>query len=866
MYTASVLIFYTTMTKLTPAQQQYMDMKKQHPDCLLLFRLGDFYELFYEDAHIASKVLGITLTARDKSAQTPIPMAGIPYHALEKYLPTLVQAWYKVAIADQFGDVVPGKLVERKLTQIITPWSLIEQWALATYLVAIAQYSDHWALARWDVTLWVWTTRICSTREELYETLLSLAPREIICDGSVRDVPSLESRAHDHLQTVISFVPTIQDAEQWLFHTLHVSSLAWYGTALHEQVRQACASLFWYIQTIQHPLCVRRIESRQQHTFVSLDQLTIKNLEIFQWSYQWNKKYSLFGVMNQCSTSMWSRLLADLLAHPTQDLGQITYNQTNISKRYEKKKHAYDVHTLLDSLSDIPRIAQQISQKKRMIYAIRQLSEQIQHLHAHETFLEVLRMYDAPIVDQVALFAKEMVDLIQKDASDEYDRIAPGQDAEVDRLRHIDQEVDEKLLAYQQEWVAHSGVSVKIKYITNQWYFLEVTPKDIKKFEASLDQNDQHRSAIRAQTLKTGQRYLSVYLQELQTQIYTSKANLWTYHSQKSEQVFDRWQTILPAVYSYADLLAQIDLHTTMALMMHEKEWCLPHLISSWDIKIVAWRHPVVEAYLPSEEQFIPNDLLCTQEHFFHVITWPNMGGKSTYMRQQALIVLLAHAWLPVPAKTAEIPLVDWIFARVGSGDVLAKQQSTFMTEMIETASILHHATRRSFLIIDELGRGTSTSDWLALAKAITVYICQSIQAKTLFATHYHELISLEWPIACIQNWHVEVYETEHEVIFLKKICRGGADKSYGIDVAKLAWIPLSVIEIATTYLQESLWEKKPPSSRLQQASLFSWAQPDEYSLAYKKLRESYWSIDVHTITPLDALSILQEIILKLRK
>lgn len=865
MCTLQKFTFCLWMKKLTPAQQQYADMKKQYPDCLLFFRLGDFYELFHEDAHIAHKVLGITLTARDKTAPDPIPMAGIPHHALERYLPVLIQAWYKVAVADQVGEVIPWKLVERKIVQIYTPWTWVEQWSLSSYIVAVVQYANYWALARGDVTLWVWTTKTCLTREEMMETLWRLAPREIVCDGSVHEIWYIERQAHEQWWAFVSIIPSVQDAEQWLLHTLQVTSLSWYGRALDEWVQQACASLFWYLHDIKQPLCVRRIESWQDDAYVLLDQLTIKNLEVFQWSYNGNKKQSLFGVIDQCKTSMWSRLLAHLLSHPTQDLLQIQDAQHHIQQWYQNQFFAQEVHNLFASVSDLPRIAQQITQKKRQINTLRQLAEQVQHLHLHADFFTLLQTYNPVLVNEIDVYTRDLLAYIQQWPVDEHDWIASGKDQEVDRLRHIDKEVDQQLLDYQQARFSRSGVSVKIKYITNQWYFLEITPKDIKKFEDHIDPTDKLRGAVRAQTLKTGQRYISSYLQELQTQIYSSKENLAAYHQQKCEEMYVAWQAIVQRVYMYADLLAQIDLYSTMALLMHERDWCLPQVTNDPDLYIGGWRHPVVEVYLPADEQFIPNDTLCTPEHFFHLITWPNMGGKSTYMRQQALIVLLAHAGLPVPAKEAKIPCIDWLFARIWSGDVLAKQQSTFMTEMIETATILHHATERSFLIIDELGRWTSTRDGLALAKAITVYICQQIKAKTLFSTHYHELIELAWEVKGIQNRQVWVHETEHEVVFLKKILPWWADKSYWLDVAKLAWIPADVLAIATSYLQESLGEQKKDEYTVMQSSLFSCAVDERIEL-YDELRELYGAIDVYTITPLDAVRILQEILIKLRK
>lgn len=837
-----------------------MDMKRQHPDCVLLFRLWDFYEVFYEDAHIAHKVLWITLTARDKQAEHPIPMAWIPHHALERYLPALIQAWYKVALADQVGEVVPWRLVERKITQVFTPGTRVESGSLAIYIAALVQYEDHRALAWGDVSLWTWTTKYISTRDEVYTSLLRIWPREIICDWSVHGIADIERRAHDHLSAIVSSVPVISDPQHFLLHVLGVRSLESYGPALDVWVAAACATLFHYIQYNKQHICVRRIESRQQQWTVFLDQLTIKNLEIFQWSYQGSKKHSLFWVINTCATSMWSRLLAYLLWHPTQNADYISSMQAGIRHWYERHSHAKKIHTLLWELWDIPRIAQQISQKKRPILLLANLAYQIVQVDEEIDMQEMIASFDKDMYWRVISYMRNMKQTIQEHSTDDTNWLVEWYDEEVDRLRHIDNEVDGNLLSYQQSRIERTWVPVKIKHVTNQWYFLEVTPKDIKKFESFFVLWDSYWWALRAQTLKTGQRYTSTYLQELQADIYNAQENLAARHRQLAEEYFDRRQTVVDDVYRYADCIAQGDVQTSMALLMHEKDRSLPRFTSDATLHITAWRHPVVEAYMEKGEQFIPNDTLCTKDHFFHLITWPNMWGKSTYMRQQAIIVLLAHAWLPVPATEVSLPYMDGIFARIWSGDILAKQQSTFMTEMIETASILHNATEHSFIVFDELGRGTSTTDWLALAKAIIVYICRYIKAKTLFATHYHELIEIAWTIDWVENRHVGVYESANEVVFLKKICPGWADKSYWIDVAKIAWIPKEIITLATEYLTHIPSHKD--ALHVVQSPLFALTT----DTLGDELSSLYWSLDIDTITPIEALNILQQIIIKLRK
>jgi DNA mismatch repair protein MutS len=848
------------MKKLTPAQQQYADMKKQHPDCVLLFRLGDFYELFHEDAHIAHKVLGITLTARDKNADEPIPMAWIPHHALEKYLPKFLEAGYKVALADQVGEVIPWKLVERQITQIYTPWTWIEQWSKTSYMVAIAQYDTHRACAWWDPTLWEWTTWVFSTREEIVTHLQTLSPRELLCSSSLNEKSYFEQVMNQQFSWCVSYTTIDGLSPARLMQLLWVSSFSWFGKAVDESVINALFILFSYLQWLKQPIFVRRIDTRREKNHFFLDHLTVKNLEIFEWSYQWTKKHTLYSVLNTCVTSMWSRLLASRLLYPTQDIAMIRASHEAIARWSVVSNEAKMIREVLKWFGDIPRIAQTITQKKRFIVTLYALTQQISEAHRSEYFVHEIKKYNQQLFEKIDMFFTTTAWLFRDTISDEDDWYAEWKNQEVDRLRQISWLTDDLLLQYQQSLIDLFGVPLKVKHLSNQWYVFEVTPKDVQRFETLL--NDWNYDIVRAQTLKTGQRYTSSYLLELQQKIYSAEEELVTYQKNLAEDLFTEWQKHCSLVYEYVDAVALLDLNTSMWLFMVHHDRTIPEMNSGHDLRIIAWRHPVVETFLPHEEQFIPNTLECTSDSFFHIITWPNMWWKSTYMRQNALILLLAHAWFPVPAKQATICIIDWIFARIWTGDIIAKQQSTFMTEMLETAAILNNASKQSFIIIDELGRWTSTSDWLALAKAISVYICQNIKAKTLFATHFHELIDLEWTIPWIQNWHVEVYETDNEVVFLKKIWYWWADKSYGLDVAQLAWIPLPIVSLARQYVLEhtanehkSLWIK--------QHSLFN--DQSKNDILMQELKVLYWSLDVTSITPLDALLILDKIVTSIR-
>lgn len=835
-------------------------MKQQHPDCLLLFRLGDFYEVFHEDAQIAHKVLGITLTARDKNAENPIPMAGIPYHALEKYLPKLIAAWYKVALADQVGEVVPGKLVERQITQIFTPWTWIEQWSKTSYVVAVAQYDSHRACAWWDPTLWEWTTWTFSTAHEVITHLQTLSPRELLCSVDFKEKSLFEQVMHQQFSWCVSYTSFDGLSHAWLMQLLWVSSLSWFGKAVDDSVINALYILFSYLYWLKQPILVRRIDARRKKEQFFLDYLTIKNLEIFEWSYQWTKKHTLFSVLNTCVTSMWSRLLAVRLMQPSQNIQTICTSHEAIARWTSLANEAKMIREVLKSFGDIPRIAQTITQKKRFIVTLFALTQQIIDAHRSPLFIREIKNLNQQLFEQIDNFFSAIQWSFRESITDDTDWYAEWKNSEVDRLRQISWHSDELLLQYQQSLIEQFGIWLKVKHLTNQWYVFEVTPKDVQKFEALL--NNWNHDIVRAQTLKTGQRYTSTYLLELQQNIYSAEEELVAYQKNLAEELWIEWDKMSSLVYDYSDAIALLDMQTSMWLFMLHHDRTIPEMNTNHDLTIIAWRHPVVEHFLPHEEQFIPNTLVCSSDSFFHIITWPNMWWKSTYMRQNALILLLAHAWLPVPAKQATIWIIDWIFARIWTWDIIAKQQSTFMTEMLETAAILNNATEHSFIIIDELWRWTSTRDWLALAKAISVYICQQIKAKTLFATHFHELIDLEWIIPGMQNFHVEVYETNNEVVFLKKIWLGWADKSYWVDVAKLAWIPDHVVTLARQYCEEQ-WIIEKKKWPIHQHSLFE--QQSKNDIFVEELKRLYWWLDVTTLTPLDALLILDKIVTSIR-
>ena len=871
------------MKKLSPAQQQYADLKQAHQDCLLFFRLGDFYEVFHEDAKLAHKVLGITLTARNKQSENPIPMAGIPHHSLEKYVPQLIEAGIKIAIAEQVWLPSAGKIVERKVTQVITPGTYVSESSHQQRILAITEQGNHFHCAWGDFTLWEYTTKTCATTKELIWLIHSISPVELIIDADLNNKQIITDQVVS-FDMVVTQLGVPYDIEQFLKSQLWVSSLSGYGQALEWWRAAASALLFNYFVSIQKRdvWAVHSLSFANTNQTVHLDAITIKNLEIFASSYEWSKTHSLYGILDTCATAMGSRLMATYLREPLMDVALIRQRASRIQRYHEDTQLAEQLQRVMKSLIDLPRLLTSIMYKKPSALKVQNLSLVLNAVLSDKTVSEELTQrawLELEKLDKIVWLSWYLNEWISDDAiMEQKNFIKHWADEEVDRLRHIAFSSDELLLEYQQDLVQESGVAnIKVKFVKNQWYSIEVTPKDIVQFETIINPDQEKLDFVRTQSLKGGQRYVSTFLWSLQQKILESSELLIIREQELLLDIVQKIQWENEGLFLLSDALAIIDLSSSHALFSRRQERCLPVINTQWFLKITEWKHPVVQKFLDSKEQFIPNDLIQKNDDFFHLITGPNMWGKSTFLRQHALIVLLAHAGFMVPAASAEISIVDGIFARVWSWDVIAKNQSTFMTEMIEVSNILHHATQDSFIVLDELGRGTSTYDGLALAKAITVYICQNIKAKSLFATHYHELTWLEWEIPWFSNRHARVLESEDEVVFMKKIIKWWASKSYGIDVAKLAGVPDDVLKLANKYLAaleespssvDKAWSSQVPTSLIQQTSFF-WVSNASHEMNpsdvvkkknYEWILNKIEKININDTTPLDLMKKIDEL------
>lgn len=856
---------------LTPAQQQYQDIKKQYKDCIVFFRLGDFYETFYEDAKITSKACDIVLTARQKDSPNPIPMAGIPYHSADKYIQKLIHAGYKVALAEQVSEPKPGQIVQRQVTHVITPGTYLQDTQQKTfnYLVSIVYQPDnqwyHYHLAWGDFSLWQYLTSSFTTLEETVKAVGMLYPSEVILAHDLPNKDLITQYIHNFHTCLISSREDMS-ASNFLHQLLKVQTLEGYGKALESWRKTAVSLLMSYLKHTQQTdqLMISGLRFLGERACMMIDPITIKNLELLESHYDANKKRSLIGAIDQTKTLMGAKLMRNWLLNPLMDIEAINHRLNLITWYVNHQQTRNVLLKSLGSLVDIPKLLALIIYRKPLPTLFVKLFQLLQDfLHTDGVREELKRCgLGDDYFEKVQKILVKIWNTLDIDAiNDEVNFVREGIDQEIDVLKTLAFHSDELLLEYQKHLVEKTWVTnVKLKYVSNQWYFLAVTPKDISSFESYAIRGDERYDFIRRQTLKWEERYSTPYLEWLERKIFAAKQQLMIKEYHIVQQLKHDLELAHQDFLMVCEAIATLDVVASYGALSDYHSYVRPLVQLKWELTIIGGRHPVIESVLDAQEHFIPNDLqIGSQESLMHIITWPNMGGKSTYLRQNALIILLAHAGFWVPAKSAEMPLTDALFARIGSGDVIAKKQSTFMTEMIEMSNILHNATSRSFIVLDELGRGTSTYDGLALARSIVEFIAKNTKAKTLFATHYHELISCEWVVPGVKNFSVSVYETDKEVVFLKKIVAGGASKSYGLDVAGLAGIPKSIIEHARRLLKELETTKKdwPVFQNLFSSELLTF---HEEKSKYDKLKILLDSIDVNTITPLQALQLLAKV------
>jgi DNA mismatch repair protein MutS len=812
--------------KLTPMMQQYFEVKRGLPrDTLLLFRLGDFYELFFEDAVTASKLLGLTLTKRIDH-----PMAGLPFHAADTYIGKLLAAGKKVAICDQQEPAKPGKLVKRELTRILTPGTTLADNQLEAqrnhYLVALS-HDRHGLHASWlDLSTGEFRVASDPAPENLLPVLTALSPREIlIAEGELaawKTAPHEQTALHALQHFCESHPCTEQPGFQFdvptgaraVMEALRVLNLEGFGLASEHPALGAAGALVQYAtETLRaRPENLRSLQEYRSERTLLLDPATLRNLEIFS-SIRGARSGSLFEAINRCASSAGARLLERWLASPTLDIARIRARQAVVGEFVAQPGLLAELRESLGQVRDIPRILGRLQNRlrnPRELGGVRDTTLQLPSIRA------LLARFPgesplAPIAGRIhefstlrELLSRALADEMPADVNDG-NFIRVGYDAELDRLRSLTTDNKTWLSDLERSEQERSGIrSLKVRYNSVFGYYIEVTKANLHLVPQDY---------IRKQTTANGERYVTEGLKQKEKEIFHAEENALAREKELFSQLITAVLDESLGLAETAEALAELDVLAGWSVLAREWDYCRPEIDEGDALEIIDGRHPVVEQMLKAQpnglsgaQAFVPNDsVLSTGEAQVILITGPNMAGKSTYIRQVALITLLGQVGCWTPASRCRIGLVDRIFSRVGASDDLARGNSTFMVEMNETANILNHATDRSLIILDEIGRGTSTYDGLSIAWAVVEHLHrgEARGPRTLFATHYQELTQLEKHLPRLRNFSVAVKEWNDDIVFVRRVIPGAADRSYGIQVARLAGIPLSVIERAKGILQK---------------------------------------------------------------
>lgn len=791
---------------MTPMMKQYQEMKTKYQDCILFFRLGDFYEMFFDDAIEASRLLQLTLTARNKGEHRA-PMCGIPYHAANNYIAKLTKLGKKVAICEQLSDPnLPG-IVKRDVIRVITPGTTLDDNILQqksnNYLLAVAFLDGRFGLAYCDLSTGDFYATEVAHEKDFMTELERIAPSEIVIPAVLQNETFFQSLKKNKPQIFFFSHDFFGDATETLKNLFQVQSLEVYG--LHELPvgTAAAALLIHYLQTTQKTdlAHIRAIKSYQLSEFMPLDEATLKNLELTSTLREGRMEGSLLWVLDQTVTSMGGRFLRYVLTHPLLKLEQIRARLDAIEDLTKNPGTLEDIRNELKEILDLERLLARLSLghgNARDLLALKVSLQKVPNLqkllaHFQSLLLKNVAADLDPLPDLVGLIEKAITEeppLSVKEGG----MIKEGFRSELDELKKISREGKSFIQSLQVREIERTGInSLKVRYNHVFGYYIEVSKANFGAVPADY---------IRKQTLVNAERFITPELKEYEEKVLGAEEKIIALEYEIFSELRENVVKEIVRIQQLAHAIAQLDCFCSLATVALGNRYCKPNITNGETVHIEGGRHPVVEK-MSFASQFVPNDTLLNHaDHELLLITGPNMGGKSTYLRQVALITLMAHIGSFVPAQKAEICLTDRIFTRVGASDNLVRGQSTFMVEMQETAYILHHATSKSLVILDEIGRGTSTYDGMSIAWAITEYLHDRIRSKTLFATHYHELISLTEKLPRAKNFSVAVKENEHEgVVFLYKIVPGGVDRSYGIEVAKLAGLPRDVISKAKQIL-----------------------------------------------------------------
>ena len=880
------------MAELTPMMKQYMETKSQYQDCILFYRLGDFYEMFFDDALTASRELEITLTGKNCGQEERAPMCGVPYHAVEGYLNKLVSRGYKVAICEQTEDPKQAKgIVKREVVRIVTPGTNVDAQALDetknNYIMCIVYIADRYGISVADISTGEYLVTELPDSTRLMDEISRFVPAEIICNEafymSGMDLDGLKDRLGITIYSLESWYFDDSLCREKLLEHFHVSGFGGLGLEDYDcGIISAGALLQYLLETQKNSLSnLTHITPYVTGKYMLLDSATRRNLELCETLREKQKRGSLLWVLDKTKTAMGARMLRKCVEQPLIDKKEIVLRLDAVEELKNQAISREEIREYLSPVYDLERLLTKITYgtanprdltafktSLEMLPPIRYLLEEMQSDLLKEIYKDMDSLEDLCSLLKSAIRDEPPI------AMKEGNIIRDGYNEEVDKLRRAKSDGKDWLAKLENEEREKTGIkNLKIKYNKVFGYYLEVT--------------NSYKSMVpdyytRKQTLANAERYITPELKELEDMILGAEDKLYALEYELYCGVRDQIASQVDRIQRTAKAVAWLDTFASLALVAERNGYVRPNINEKGVIDIKDGRHPVVERMIPNGT-FIANDTyLDDKKHRISIITGPNMAGKSTYMRQTALIALMAQIGSFVPASKVNIGLSDRIFTRVGASDDLASGQSTFMVEMTEVANILRNATSRSLLILDEIGRGTSTFDGLSIAWAVIEYISDSrlLGAKTLFATHYHELTELEGKISNVNNYCIAVKEKGDDIVFLRKIVKGGADKSYGIQVAKLAGVPDLVIERAKEIVEELSNEditakvseiaskeraaKKKPKTRkydevdIAQMSLFDTVKDDD-------VLEELKNIDVGNMTPIDALNTIYRLQNKLK-
>ena len=874
------------MAEMTPMMQKYMETKKEYQDCILFYRLGDFYEMFFEDALIASKELEITLTGKNCGLEERAPMCGVPYHAMESYLNKLVSKGYKVAICEQVEDPKMAKgLVKREVVRVATPGTNLDTQALDetknNYIMCIVYMEDHYGVSIADVTTGDYYVTELENERKLLDEIHKFYPSEIICNEAFYmtglDFEDLKHRLNIAIYSLDAWYFSDETAKNTLLTHFKMSDIQGLGLEDYESGTIAAGALLKYLyETQKNNLAnITSLQIYSTAKYMIIDSSTRRNLELVETLREKQKRGSLLWVIDKTKTAMGARMLRNFIEQPLIEKEEINRRLDAIEALKEQAITREEIREYLNPIYDMERLIGRVTYQTanpRDLIAFKSSLKMLPFIK------ELLDEFDVSLLKDIQSDLDPLEDLFQLIESAILEEppisireggiLKEGYDEEIDKLRQAKTEGKTWLMELEAKEREKTGIkNLRIKYNKVFGYYLEVT---------NFYQNLVPDYYTRKQTLANAERYITAELKELEDIILGAEDKLVVLEYEMFREIRDKIANEILRIQKTAKAVAGIDVFAALALVAERNNYCRPSINENGTIDIKNGRHPVVEQMI-NNDMFIANDTyLDNHKQRISIITGPNMAGKSTYMRQTALIVLLAQIGSFVPADSAKIGIVDRIFTRVGASDDLASGQSTFMVEMTEVANILRNATGNSLLVLDEIGRGTSTFDGLSIAWAVVEHISNPklLGAKTLFATHYHELTELEGKLDNVNNYCIAVKEKGEDIVFLRKIVPGGADKSYGIQVAKLAGVPESVIERAKVIAEElsahditeitskitvdtnsaaTKKRKKLDEVDLTQISLFDTVKNDDI---IKELGE----LDLGNLTPIDALNKLYQL------